>query len=260
MGMDTKPVLRATGVIALDLHDWIACDEKAHGIIQERLSDLLLLKTQACDSAKELWKELHKILEAPNVSSAFYIFQELFSIAWDGNSRVLEHIASLRTSESRLTAIKFTVNAKVMAFILLNSLLNTPKWELFKTSFINTMEDAKLTFDTAETQIITEDTHLCLSGHSESAMKASSPLKSSARPPNSSTWCEHHLSASHNSADCKTYIRWVIKIRNGDFKRPDRDREKANAAEGTPGAPDSVNVVHNNVSVFNPAYSCLLVV
>jgi len=68
---------------------------------------------------------LHKILEAPNVSSTFYIFQELFSAAQDGNSRVLEHITSLWTSESCLTAMKFTVNAKVMEFILLNSLPKT---------------------------------------------------------------------------------------------------------------------------------------
>jgi len=84
MGMDTKPVLRATGVTALDLHDWIVHDEKVHGIIQERLPDPLLLKTQACDSAEEFWKELHKILEAPNVSSAFYIFSGTFqcSLGW----------------------------------------------------------------------------------------------------------------------------------------------------------------------------------
>jgi len=110
------------------------------------------------------------------------------------------------------------------------------------------MEDVKLTFDTAESQIIAKDTCLHLSGHSESAMKASGSPNSSTHPPNSSTWCEHHLLASHNSADCKTYMRWVTKMRNGDFKRPDRDREKANTVEGTLGALDSANVVCDNVS------------
>ena len=93
---DPLPIVRTARASASDLWDWTACDKKAHGIIQEHLSDALLLKTESCNSAMALWEELKKLLDAPNVSSAFYIFQQLFHATWDGSTRtVLEHIASL---------------------------------------------------------------------------------------------------------------------------------------------------------------------
>jgi len=108
-----------------DIRDWQECDKKAHSIIQEHLSDALLLKTTSCASTKELWDKLLSLLNALNTSSTFYIFQQLFNVAWDSNSGVLEHITTLWTSESRLAAIKFAIDSKVLAFILLNSLPKT---------------------------------------------------------------------------------------------------------------------------------------
>jgi len=163
-----------------DVRDWQECDKKAHGIIQERLSDALLLKTTFCTSTKELWDKLLSLLDAPNTSSAFYIFQQLFNVAWDGNSGVSEHIATLWTSESCLAAMKFAIDSKVLAFILLNSLSKTPEWKIFKSSLINTVEESNLTFNVIETRIIAEDAHLHPFGHSESAMKASGAPKASA--------------------------------------------------------------------------------
>ena len=115
---DPLPIVRTAGAVASDLQDWIARDEKAHGITQECLSDTLLLKTESCTSAMALWEELKKLLDASNVSSAFYIFQQLFHATWDGSTRtVSEHIALLQTLEACLAAMKFTVDVKVMAFI-----------------------------------------------------------------------------------------------------------------------------------------------
>ena len=127
--------------------------------------------------------------------------------------------------------MKFTIDAKVMAFILLNSLPKPPERELFKGTLINSTEESKITFDAVETQIIAEDTCLHFSGHLESAMKASEPSQSSTCPPNSSIWCKHHLSATHNSADCNTYKKWVTELRKGGFKKPDKGRQRANPAE-----------------------------
>ena len=168
-----------TSVTHLDIHDWQERDEKAHGIIQECLSDALLLKTASCASAKELWDKLLSLLNAPNTSSTFYIFQQLFNVTLDGNSGVLEHITMLWTSESRLAAMKFAIDSKVLAFILLDSLPKTPEWEIFKSSLINTVEESNLTFNAIETQIIMEGARLHPSEHSESAMKASGAPKAS---------------------------------------------------------------------------------
>ena len=68
-------------------------------------------------------------------------------------------------------------------------------------------------------------------------MKSSGPSLFSTHPPNSSTWCEHHLSATHNSANCNTYKKWVTELWKGGFKKPDKA-----------DVPDSANVVDENVS------------
>jgi len=103
------------------------------------------------------------------------------------------------------------------------------------------VEESNLTFDAIETRIVAEDACLHPSRHSESAMKAS------ARAPNASTWCEHHLSSTHNSANCKSYQKWVTELRKGRFRKMEKGKEKANIAEGTPDPLDSANVVCKHV-------------
>lgn len=245
---DVKLIAGTTGVSSSDILRWIACNEKAHGIIQEHLSDALLLKTEACASAKELWEKLRALLDAPNISSTFYIFQQLFSVSWDSMPDISEHITLLWNSEFWLAAMKFSVDTKIMAFLLLNSLPKTLEWDLLKASLINTTEDAKLMLDGVENQVIAENACLCSARKLESAMKASATPMSLTRPPNSSTWCEHHLSGIHNSADCHNYKKWVMNLRSGAFRRPYKGKEKANKAEGTLDVSDSTHIVTDDVS------------
>ena len=207
IGTNQKPILSSSSVTTTsDVHEWQECDEKAHGIIQLHISDALLMKTHSYSSAKELFDVLVKLHETPNISSAFYLFKQLFSSTWDGTSAVSKYISSLQTVEARLAGMKISVESKILSFILLNSLPNTPEWEMFTSSVVNTVEDSKLTFNAIETQVTAEDAQLYSSGHSgtsgrssysESAMKASG----NSRPAHASSWCEHHLSATHNSSE-----------------------------------------------------------
>ena len=178
-GTDIKPVI-STLVTASDIRAWQERDEKAHGIIQLRISDALLMKTRQETSSKGLFDALVTLHETPNISSAFYLFQQLFSSTWNGTSAISEHISTLRTVESRLAGMKYSVDNKVLSFILLNSLPNTSEWEMFKSSVVNTVEESKLTFDSIETRITSKDSRLYPSGHSKSALKAS-PNGSSSR-------------------------------------------------------------------------------
>ena len=75
-------------------------------------------------------------------------------------------------------------------------------------------------------------------------MKASG----NSRPEYASSWCEHHLSATHNSSDCNSYKKWVSDLRKGGFKRSEKGKDKANATEGTPDPPDTVNMASEHVS------------
>ncbi|KIJ10561.1 hypothetical protein PAXINDRAFT_85894 [Paxillus involutus ATCC 200175] len=49
--------------------------------------------------------------------------------------------------------MKFSVDNKLLSFILLNSLPKTSEWEMFKSSVVNTVEESNLTFDAIETRI-----------------------------------------------------------------------------------------------------------
>ena len=115
------------------------------------------MKTRKETSSKGLFDVLVTLHTTPNISSAFYLFQQLFSSTWDRTSTVSEHISVLRTVESCLAGMKYSVDDKVLSFILLNSLPKTLEWEMFKSSVINTVEESKLTFDSIETRITTED-------------------------------------------------------------------------------------------------------
>ncbi|KAF8833847.1 hypothetical protein BDN67DRAFT_992769 [Paxillus ammoniavirescens] len=127
-GTDIRPV-PSTLVTTSDIQEWQECDEKAHGIIQLCISDSLLMKTHSMK----------------------------LQIAWDGTSAVSDHISTLCTIESHLAGMRFSVNDKVLSFILLNSLPKTSEWEMFKSSVVNTMEESNLTFDAIETRITAED-------------------------------------------------------------------------------------------------------
>ncbi|KIK81445.1 hypothetical protein PAXRUDRAFT_15244 [Paxillus rubicundulus Ve08.2h10] len=137
-------------------------------------------------TAKDLFDALLSIHQVSSLTSAFYIFQQLFNSAWSRGSTISEHIVSLRTLEACLARMKFMVDMRLLAFILLNSLPKTPEWNMFTSSIINTIEDSKLTFDAVETCITLEEVCLNPSGSSDSALKVSN--KSSARLPNSTAW------------------------------------------------------------------------
>ena len=77
-GTDIMPVM-STLATASDVQAWQERDEKAHGIIQLHISDALLMKTHKETSSKGLFDALMTLHGTPNISSAFYLFQQLFS-------------------------------------------------------------------------------------------------------------------------------------------------------------------------------------
>ncbi|EGN95307.1 hypothetical protein SERLA73DRAFT_77329 [Serpula lacrymans var. lacrymans S7.3] len=111
---------------------WILKDEKAHEIIQDHISDALLMRTGDLTSSKELFDKL------------------------DGTLPIQDHIAKIQTIDSHISGMKLGVDTKLMAFALLQSLPCTPEWQIFQSSVINTIKENKLTFDAVEIQITAE--------------------------------------------------------------------------------------------------------
>ncbi|EGN94283.1 hypothetical protein SERLA73DRAFT_77700 [Serpula lacrymans var. lacrymans S7.3] len=110
---------------------WILKDEKAHEIIQDHISDALLMRTGDLTSSKELFDKLVSLHQTSNIALAFYSFQQLTKLSWDGISPIQDHIAKIWTIDSHLSGMKLGVDTKLMAFALLQSLPCTPEWQIF---------------------------------------------------------------------------------------------------------------------------------
>ncbi|KAF8546108.1 hypothetical protein OG21DRAFT_1427916 [Imleria badia] len=130
-----------------------------------------------------------------------------FNTSWDRTTPVLEHIASIRTLETccktaNLSVMKFMVDPKVLAFILLNSLLKTLEWSTFTSTVINSINEDKPSFDAVETRITSEEAQLNPYRSSDSTLKASN--KSGCKG-SSATWCKHYQHSGHDSNNCYAY-------------------------------------------------------
>ena len=102
--------------------------------------------------------------------------------------------------------MKFSIDQRVLAFILLNSLSKTLKWNSFVSSIINTVEETKLTLDTIKVCILSEDSQLNPTS-SKSALKVSNKDGNCTR--SDSMFCEHHQHSGHTRNDCYAYWCWI---------------------------------------------------
>ncbi|KAG1719517.1 uncharacterized protein EDB91DRAFT_1065532, partial [Suillus paluster] len=85
---------------------WVLHDNKALGIIQGHISDALLLKTASQVTSKGLLDKLIEIHNTSNVASAFYSFEQLFALCWDGTSAIEDHVSIFRNLETCLVGMK----------------------------------------------------------------------------------------------------------------------------------------------------------
>ena len=148
---------------------------------------------------------------------------------WDGISPIGDHITRIRTIKSQLTGMKYAIDSRLLAFTLINSLPKTLEWKAFVSATVNSIDQAKLTFDDMETQIVAEASRLNLSGNGlESGLNAKGNLNGG------DWWCDHHKIATHNTVDCYSYQSWVKGLQEGKGKKGGKKGDKSNVAETPP--------------------------
>ncbi|KIM69229.1 hypothetical protein SCLCIDRAFT_45428, partial [Scleroderma citrinum Foug A] len=138
--------------------------------------------------------------------------------------------------------MKFTIDSKLLAFMLLNSLPKTAEWSTFTSALINSVDPAKLTFDDLETRIVAKAGRLNPSGTPESGLVAKGKPGTGTRTgtrtgtgTGTRKWCEHHQSATHDTPDCFSYKTWVKELRENKGKKwQGKKGEKSNVAETPP--------------------------
>ncbi|KIK73662.1 hypothetical protein PAXRUDRAFT_20619 [Paxillus rubicundulus Ve08.2h10] len=72
--LSRSPTISSTAT-AEEVWKWMEWNERAHGIIQDSISDALLLKMEMHTTTKDLFDALLSIHRASSLASAFYIFQ-----------------------------------------------------------------------------------------------------------------------------------------------------------------------------------------
>ncbi|KIK92966.1 hypothetical protein PAXRUDRAFT_53181, partial [Paxillus rubicundulus Ve08.2h10] len=85
---------------------WVEWNKRAHGIIQDSISNALLLKTEMHTTAWDIFNALLSIHQASNLTSTFYILQQLFNSAWSRGFAISGHITLLQTLEACLGRMK----------------------------------------------------------------------------------------------------------------------------------------------------------
>ncbi|KIK74583.1 hypothetical protein PAXRUDRAFT_175215, partial [Paxillus rubicundulus Ve08.2h10] len=100
LGTDTCPIT------SLSIPGTTTAVPRAHGIIQDSISDALLLKMEMHTTTKDLFDTLLSIHQASNLTSTFYIFQQLFNSTCSGGSAISKHITLLQTLEACLAGMK----------------------------------------------------------------------------------------------------------------------------------------------------------
>ncbi|KIK81658.1 hypothetical protein PAXRUDRAFT_155564, partial [Paxillus rubicundulus Ve08.2h10] len=112
-----------------EVQKWTEWNERVHRIIQDSISNALLLKMEMHTTTWDLLDALLSIHQASNLASdknynrarswcsgsgvhcilsasAFYIFQKLFNSAWSGGPTISKHITLLQTLEACLFRMK----------------------------------------------------------------------------------------------------------------------------------------------------------
>ncbi|KAG2072023.1 hypothetical protein BDR04DRAFT_990322, partial [Suillus decipiens] len=96
---DPDPTAATTTAITAPSISTISASSKAHGIIQDHISDALLMKKQVCVTAKALFDEL-----------------------------INDHIAKFHSLESHLTGMSSAIDSRIITFVLMHSLPDPPDW------------------------------------------------------------------------------------------------------------------------------------
>ena len=120
----------------------------------------------------------------------------MLNSTWDGTSLISDHIAGIRTIEFQQAGMKYAINPRLLTFTLISSLPKTLEWKTFISTTINSIDQAKLTFDDMETWIVAEASRLKPSGNG-----LESGLNVKGNPNSGDWWCDHHKVATHNTAD-----------------------------------------------------------
>ncbi|KAG2358359.1 hypothetical protein BDR07DRAFT_1295183 [Suillus spraguei] len=119
--------------------------------------------------------------------------------------------------------MRFAIDSKIIAFVLMCSLPDTPDWFTFTSSVLNTITEKDLTFNAIKTRVIAEVAH--------QPVDASTTAKPE-------TWCTLHQTAMHDTCDCNVIKEQSCTLKEGK-KSNWEDKKKKDKAKKVDSPADS---------------------
>ncbi|KAG2355191.1 hypothetical protein BDR07DRAFT_1303923 [Suillus spraguei] len=125
--------------------------------------------------------------------------------------------------------MRFAIDSKIIAFVLMCSLPDTPDWFTFASSVLNTITEKDLTFNAIETRVIAEVAYQPVDAstvHTAASMMIRTKL------------CTLHQTAMHDTCDCNVIKEQSCTLKEGK-KSNWEDKKKKDKAKKADSPADS---------------------
>lgn len=168
------------------------------GLIEESISNAILLSLGTKSSSKELLDALTTRYNKTNVvSTAYSAFNTLISLCYTAlppsSSTMSNHISEFLSMSNRLVTLGFPFPKKLLPLLLLNMVPNNENWDILKTSLTRSIPDgsdltlgaveSKLTMHAGELEQKLGDAPTPSALNSETALKAGKARQPHSRKP-----------------------------------------------------------------------------
>lgn len=236
-----------------EIRQWVNDDDKVLGLIGRYLGNGPLSQVQhlvdANVSAYELIQALVKAYEGTNVGAqTYYAFQQLLRLRYEDGTSMPDHIATVRALLRQLAALKCPVDPQLSAFILLESMPDTPRWELVREPILAAITDsAPLTLEHVEAKISSSAKRKGDETAAAATAKTNKPGSTAGLV--GEKWCVVHSAKTHSTEECKKVIALASgkKPRSGKAK-PTKANKADDEESGDPSDGDGDEAGHVTIS------------
>lgn len=231
----TTPAVTAADVQARaeEIAKWKKDDDKMAGLIGRHLGASALSKIEDKldhkTTARGMIQLLTEAYQGINIGAqVFYSFRQLLRMRYEDGTSVEDHITAMRALIKKLAAFQNPISDQLAAFILLESMPETPRWELVREPLLAAITDDKpLTFGHVDAKL----TAAVMRTSDETAAKATT-ANVAAPSKGGDKWCVVHKTRSHSTEECTK----VLAIASGGKSKKGKSKGKlAHKVEDTSG-------------------------
>ena len=177
--------------------------------------------------AKAAWEKLERVHQGTNVALVmFFTFTDMLRRKYAEGASMEEHIASFAADNRKLAAMGKPLGDEMKALFLLASLPKTPIWEVFTTSYLQSLPaNQPPTFEVASTRLLSQITHMKRNEKTTSDMTSALVSNAKAMQEGQGPYCDYHERHGHSTKDCRNLTE-LKKDQKGKKRKRPKERDK----------------------------------